>query len=210
MDPRADYFGAIADQWDGWQELEALRANLAAGLREFGVAPDEKVLDVGCGTGNLTSALLAHLSSSGRVIAVDIAPRMIELAHRKIADTRVEWHVSNAQRLLVPAESCDRVICYSVWPHFDDRLAVATEFWRVLRSGGKLHVWHLLPRDRVNTIHAAAGEAVRADVLPPADETAHLLGRLGFSILAAEDGSDRYLVTAVKLGDCHEEAQSLA
>jgi len=46
----------------------------------MGVNPDETVLDVGCGTGNLTGALLARLSATGRVIAVDISPRMIEVA----------------------------------------------------------------------------------------------------------------------------------
>jgi ubiquinone/menaquinone biosynthesis C-methylase UbiE len=77
---KARFFDGIADKWDGWDDLEVLGRRLAAGLEEMGVAPHETVLDVGCGTGNLTKALLARLGPNGRVIAADISPRMVEVA----------------------------------------------------------------------------------------------------------------------------------
>ena len=68
----------------------------------------------------------------------------------------------------------------------------------MLAPGGLLHVWHLIPREKVNAIHAGAGEAVRGDVLPPAAQTAALLGAAGFRIVTASEADDRYLVTAMK------------
>jgi demethylmenaquinone methyltransferase/2-methoxy-6-polyprenyl-1,4-benzoquinol methylase len=195
--PRAAYFDGIAEKWDGWEDLPALERKLAAGLAELGVRPDEKVLDVGCGTGNLTRALLAKLSPAGCVVAVDISPRMIEVARRKVSDSRVSWHAEDARRLPLAGGACDRAICYSVWPHFDDRKAVAAELGRVLKPGGLLHVWHLIPRHRINEIHAGAGEAVRRDMLPPAEETAELLAVAGFRIATARESDAGYLVTAV-------------
>jgi len=97
--PRAAFFDAIADKWDGWECLTSLRQGFATGFDAMGVNPDETVLDVGCGTGNLTGALLARLSATGRVIAVDISPRMIEVARDKVRDERVEWHTVDASRL---------------------------------------------------------------------------------------------------------------
>ncbi|MDI7266429.1 MAG: class I SAM-dependent methyltransferase [Myxococcota bacterium] len=196
--PRVAFFDAIAAKWDEWEDLPTLDARLAAGLVEIGLGPDETVLDVGCGTGNLTRAVLAKLSPTGRVIAVDIAPRMIEAARRKVTDPRVEWHVADASRPALADASVDRAICYSVWPHFDDPAAAASELRRVLRIGGRFHVWHSIPRVRVNEIHASAGEPVRRDVLPPAAETARLLVAQGFRVVAAIDDADRYLVSAVK------------
>jgi demethylmenaquinone methyltransferase/2-methoxy-6-polyprenyl-1,4-benzoquinol methylase len=196
--PRAVFFDGIADKWDGWEDLAALKRKLAIGLDKLGVCADEKILDVGCGTGNLTRALLAKLSPAGRVFAVDISPRMIEVARHKVTDSRVSWHSEDARRLTLDDASCDRVICYSVWPHFEDRKEVAAELGRVLKPGGSLHVWHLISRQKINDIHAGAGEAIRRDMLPPAQETAELLAALGFRIATASESEDGYLVTAVK------------
>ncbi len=196
--PKATFFDSIADQWDGWEDLPILMERLRAGLREFGLGAEETVLDVGCGTGNLTRALLDHLSASGRVVAIDLAPRMIAAARRKVSDPRATWHVLDAGGLPFSEASFDRAICYSVWPHFDDPRAVARELGRVLRFGGRLHVWHLISRERVNHVHATAGEAVCHDLLAPAAETARLLAGSGFTIETAIETPERYLVTAVK------------
>jgi demethylmenaquinone methyltransferase/2-methoxy-6-polyprenyl-1,4-benzoquinol methylase len=194
---KAAYFDHIAGQWDGWEDLPSLAAKLRRGVDELGVGPDESVIDVGCGTGNLTQALLAGLSPAGRVVAVDISPRMVEAAARKVRDPRVDWRVADVRRLPLPGASCDRAVCLSVWPHIDDRGAAAEELGRVLKPGGHLHVWHLSPREKINQIHASAGEPIRDDVLPPAAETAALLDRHGFLSTTVIDDAGRYLVTAV-------------
>lgn len=92
----------------------------------------------------------------------------------------------------------DRAICYSVWPHFEARDGVARELGRILRPGGHLHVWHLIARAWLNEIHASAGEAVRGDLLPPAEETAGLLGDAGFEISVVQEQEGKYLVTGRK------------
>ena len=194
------YFDGIADQWDGWEDLDEVRRKLAFGLAGMGLRPGETVADVGCGTGNLTRALLDKLSSEGRVVAADLSARMLDIARKKNPDPRVEWVGADAHHLPIQDGCVDRVICYSVWPHFDRPVAVAHELLRILRPGAKLHVWHLLSRQQVNEIHASAGEAVRHDVLAGAGDLARLLDRQGFAVTLVVDEDHRYLVSALKPG----------
>ena len=195
---KAAYFDSIAGQWDEWHDALAVAATLAAGIAELGVGADETVLDVGCGTGNLTLALLCRFSRAGRVAAIDLSPGMIAEARRKIRDPRVEWHVADVASLPIPDATCDRAICLCVWPHIADRETAAVELGRVLKPGGVLHVWHIQPRERVNEIHSTASGPIREDLLPPASATAELLSRCGFRVTAAVDDHARYLVTAVR------------
>jgi demethylmenaquinone methyltransferase/2-methoxy-6-polyprenyl-1,4-benzoquinol methylase len=132
------------------------------------------------------------------VHAVDLSARMIEMARRKIIDERVTWHTADVQHFSLGDGSCDRIFCCSVWPHFDNRQAVAAELFRLLRPCGRLHIWHLISRARINAIHATAGEAVRHDHLPTAEQTAKVLSSVGFRLITLEDNEHRYLVTASK------------
>ncbi|MDX9753489.1 MAG: class I SAM-dependent methyltransferase [bacterium] len=197
---KVDFFNRIASLWDSWDDLAALHTKLIAGIREFGIKPDETIVDIGCGTGNLTTALVSQLAEEGRVHAVDIAPEMIAQAKKKISDPRVTWYLSGAESLPMPDASCDRVICYSVWPHFSQPQDVAAELHRVLKPGGILHIWHLLPRDEINHIHATADPAVHHDHLAPAEEIANQILTPRFDVQTIIDDTERYVITARKKG----------
>jgi trans-aconitate 2-methyltransferase len=55
-----------------------------------GVPQDATVLDVGCGTGRVTEALLA-LVPRGRVLAIDASADMVTLARRRLGDRAHVW-----------------------------------------------------------------------------------------------------------------------
>lgn len=196
--PRSAHFDGIADLWDGWDDLAALARRLAAGLATLGVGGGETVVDLGCGTGNLTLALLAAVGPQGRVLAVDISPRMLEVASGKVRDGRASFHLADATALPLPDASCDRVVCFSAWPHFPDKDAAARELARVLRPGGHAHVWHLASRATINHIHANAGQAVQRDILPPATDTARCFAAAGLQVEKTVDDDQGYLVTGRK------------
>jgi len=200
-DPKRDFFDGIAAKWDGWVKPDVLGAALRRGLERFNVGPNETVIDLGCGTGNLTQALLVRLSDHGRVIAVDFSPRMLDEARRKVRDPRVEWINAAAKSLPLDDASADRIICFSAWPHFSSPHDVTLEMRRALKPGGLLHVWHTESRETINAIHAGAGEAIRQDLLAPATELAQLLEGCGFEVLAAEEDDAHYLVAARKPGE---------
>jgi demethylmenaquinone methyltransferase/2-methoxy-6-polyprenyl-1,4-benzoquinol methylase len=201
VDAKIKFFDGLADKWDGFEDLVVVADKLSRGLDELGITSDETVIDVGCGTGNLTQALLGKLSQRGRVVAIDISPEMIRKAREKVTDPRVEWHVNDVNRLPLEDGSVDRVICFSVWPHFDDPKKATAELKRILRAGGELHVWHLSSRSTVNEIHASANQAVANDVLVPAAETALFLKNQGLWPYKIVDNQEGYLVSARKPSD---------
>jgi demethylmenaquinone methyltransferase/2-methoxy-6-polyprenyl-1,4-benzoquinol methylase len=194
----AEYFNSIAQKWDSWEDLESLKVQFDSGLKRFGLRPDEHVLDVGCGTGNLTVAILRQLSQAGRITAVDISSRMIEIAQTKVNDPRVRWICDSVEHMDTFESVFDRVICYSVWPHLMNSGIVVQLFLSMLKPCGKLHIWHLKSREAINKTHAEASEAISNHLLAPAYQTAALLEQSGFIIEETLDDDSGYLVSARK------------
>lgn len=192
----AEYFNSIAQKWDSWEDLESLKVQFDNGLKRFGLRPDEHILEVGCGTGNLTAAILFQLSQAGRITAIDISSRMIEIAQKKLDDSRVQWICDSIEHMTTYESVFDRVICYSVWPHLKNPEKVVRLIQNMLKPGAKLHIWHLNSREAINNIHAKASEVISSHMLVPASQTAALLEQSGFIVEETLDDDSGYLVSA--------------
>ncbi len=195
---KSRYFDTRAESWGNHGDRTALAHLLDTGICNFGVRDDEVVVDLGCGTGVLTEALLRRLSARGRVVAVDFAPRMLTRARNSIPDGRVTWLCNDARQISAREQSVDRVIAFSAWPHFDHPELVITEIRRVLRRNGKLHIWHRGARHRINAIHSRCGNPVAGDTLRPAHELAQVLATHGFVVYESIDDEERYLISAAR------------
>ena len=113
-----------------WLNWVFERLNLQRGSR---------VLEVGCGTGELWRHNLEHVPLRCEVVLSDLSPGMASEARYKLApDRRFAPCACDAQDLPFPAESFDQVVANHMLYHVPDRRRALGEMWRVLRPGGRL------------------------------------------------------------------------
>lgn len=99
-------------------------------------------LDVGCGTGALTAALLDR-AEPARVTGVDASHGFVAHARDRVADARAAFHVGDARALPLPDRSVDVVASGLTLNFVPDPAAAVAEFARVVRPGGTVaaYVW---------------------------------------------------------------------
>jgi SAM-dependent methyltransferase len=104
-------------------------------VRFAGVRDGERVLDVGSGTGALTSAVAAAAPSS-RIVGVDPSASYVAFAHTRHPNERIRFEVGDAQQLRFDDGSFDRTISLLVLNFIPDRSKALGEMIRVTRPGG--------------------------------------------------------------------------
>ena len=118
------------------------------------VAP-RRVLEVGCGPGEASERIARELGAE--VVALDVSPRMAELARRRGVDARV----GDVQRLPFADGEFDCALAAWMLFHVADLDRALSELARVLRPGGRLvaatnsvahlrEVWQLVGTDRLS------------------------------------------------------------
>jgi ubiquinone/menaquinone biosynthesis C-methylase UbiE len=112
-------------------------------LDRVGIQPGECVLELGPGPGAFTVEASKRLGPQGRLVAVDIQPRMIELVARRAREhglTNVEARVASAYEMPLDDASVDRAFLVTVLPEIPDHTRALRELHRVLKPGGLLSV----------------------------------------------------------------------
>jgi demethylmenaquinone methyltransferase / 2-methoxy-6-polyprenyl-1,4-benzoquinol methylase len=104
-------------------------------LREAGLVPGMRVLDVGTGTGLLAAAAARVIGNPGAVTGVDPSTGMIE--HARVPEG-VRLLSGSAEALPVESGSVDFVCMGYALRHIADLAAAFAEFERVLAPGGRL------------------------------------------------------------------------
>lgn len=149
------------------------------------VQEGETILDLGCGKGMDVFNAAKYVGESGRVIGVDMTPKMLETA-RKIKAKRgfvnTEFRLGEIEHLPVADNSVDLVISNCVINLSTDKAQVYKEILRVLKPGGRISVSdivhiHQLP-DSVMDNPKMYGTCVAGGMFVP--EKKDLLEEAGF------------------------------
>ncbi len=101
-------------------------------------APDERVLDAGCGTGIVARTVASHVAPGGSVVGVDLNEGMIAEARRQETANEVTWRVGDLERLPFEDGSFELVLIEQVLQFIPNRDRALAEARRVLAPGGRV------------------------------------------------------------------------
>jgi ubiquinone/menaquinone biosynthesis C-methylase UbiE len=128
-----------------------------------------RVLDACCGAGASALSAAEFVGPEGKVIGVDVAQALLELAQAKAAQRRLgntQFELGDLLSLRFPNESFDAAVCVFGIFFVPDMAAGVRELWRCVRSGGQLAVTTWGPNlfEPANSAFWASIKDVRADL----------------------------------------------
>lgn len=131
----------------------------------LGAQPGDRVLDLGCGPGHLTTELAADLGPDGRVVGLDRLAGMVDATRARAGDAgvadRCAVALADATALPLADGVCDGAVVVQVLEYVLDVARALTELHRVLRPGGRAVlvdtdwrscVWHTEDRDSTDAV----------------------------------------------------------
>lgn len=143
-------FDDIAPSYDRLNHLLSLNIDRRwrhKALKEIVDGSQQQILDVACGTGDSTIAIAAAAGSGSRVTGVDISEGMMALVMRKAAHEgvhdRIRLQVADGEHLPYADGTFHRVSCAFGIRNFEHKEQGLSEFYRVLRPGGRVVILEL-------------------------------------------------------------------
>jgi 2-polyprenyl-6-hydroxyphenyl methylase/3-demethylubiquinone-9 3-methyltransferase len=140
-DTATDFFGAQAQRWYAlYQSKPTFKDRLAlfTGAARQVLPPGGRILDFGCGAGNISLALA---EGGFDVVGVDGALGMLE-AGRAEAErrglARVSFERMDAAEVRLEPEAYDGIVCSSVIEYVPDDARLVSDLIRAIRPGGHL------------------------------------------------------------------------
>lgn len=132
-------------------------------LRRVGVGPGSRVLDIACGTGQVSAAAAELVGPQGVVVGVDPSEGM-----RRVAESRrgIRTRAGTAERLPVEDRSFDVVVMGYALRHASDLIAAFREMRRALRPGGTVVILEITPPE--GALARAALKLYLKRIVPPA------------------------------------------
>jgi ubiquinone/menaquinone biosynthesis C-methylase UbiE len=185
---------------------EQLNPVSVAVVERAAISRGDRVVDVGCGTGN-TALLAAHRGA--HVTGVDPAGRLLEVARARATESGVSATFVQGDAASMPLETASADLMLSVFGVIfaPDPAAAAAEIARVTAPGGRIILTAWTPGGAINDCVGVFQKAVAAAIgLPPGpppfpwheqSALATLFGPHGFSV-AVEPGQVAFTATSAR------------
>ena len=184
------YFNSVAHRWDSMHSFD--EEKIKAILDISNIKEGSKILDAATGTGVLIKYLLEK--KPRKIIAVDMAEKMIEVAKKKYNNKELEFKAMDVMDYT--EDGFDYIFVYAAYPHFKDKNRLINHLSNMLNKGGKLVIAHSTSREEINRIHKSKEEFKDAVLLPAKDNVEIIENYL--EVEKYIDNSEMYYISAVR------------
>ncbi len=191
-----EFFNNIAEKWDSIcchpeEKIEYIfdKINLEKG---------SSVLDIGSGTGIIIPYIEKEIGMEGKLTALDVSEKMIEISKKKHSYNNLNFAVEDFY-LYSCSEKYDCIIAYSCYPHFTDSKAFFEKAYSLLKKGGKIVIAHVEGRDKINSRHNEIDHKIDSNNLDEVGITLRIMRKANFEIIYAEDSEEYYICIGQKI-----------
>lgn len=124
-----------------------------------GIAPGMTVLEVGCGTGVMTTVLAKRLDPAGKILALEIQAPLLAQARARLTAAgladRVEFHQADAPGAAIGPHTSDLIVLGSVLGELPDIHDCLTHLFEIARPASRVVVFE----ETLNPAYVPAGMA---------------------------------------------------
>lgn len=220
MDTKVDSLSSSADhklqqEFNQWaaagrgDEMEDHHSDITdQTLALMDIRPQDRILDLGCGTGWATRRM-ARIAVHGEVVGLDVADEMLrraELASSAFKNVRYVW--GSAESIAEADNAFSKVLSVESFYYYADQGKALDELRRVMASGAKLFILINLYKDNHYSLRWVAELKVPVQALSEA-EYKTLLGKHGFINVEARRIPDRSPTPETYSGKWFKNAEEL-
>ncbi len=193
MKSQGDFFNSMASKWDEMIYVDNDKINYV--LDKTNIKKGSKILDVGTGTGVMIPFLIERIGEKGKIIAVDMAKKMLCIAENKFKnDNRVDFFNLNVEIDSIE-EKFDFIVCYSVFPHFENKTRTIKKLVnKNLKENGKLLIFHSQSKEDINKIHKQVDDIVSEDKLIDLKIQQTIFENEGLNVIEGIDNENMYFI----------------
>lgn len=139
---RHKYFASLYDMFVKIVFLGFDKKLRVEGVKLAGINPGDRIIDVGCGTGTLILSIAESFNGKCKLVGIDIANNMLNIARKKARQKKLEVDFENqcVELLSYPDSYFDIAVASMLFHHLDkkQKYKALLEILRILKPGGKL------------------------------------------------------------------------
>ncbi len=159
---------------------------------------EDYILDLGAGTGRLSEFLKRFYEIPFKIFISDISWKMVNKGQKVFDSLNFFWFQADSQCLPLKSEIFNHIICFSCFPHFENKGKVIVEARRLLKKNGDFLILHVCNRQEINQFHSRQSFPINKDLLPDKKQFQKWSEEMAFPLKDYKDGKGYFMARFVK------------